>query len=106
MIAGNNFDYFIGPVGSTFLVVRDAGVVGSYVDIEMAKETLKGLNSDQSRLIAEVDSANILQEDPHVVGGQQQTHSQGFNKFWSDWDDIKKLMEIAQKYLDNKLSGI
>ena len=107
--AGNNFDFFIEHVGSTYLVVRDSGVVGSYVDIEMAKTTMKGINSG-SRLIAEVNSANILQRTyvavVYDVGGQQQTQSQGFNKFWWDWPDIMRLLDIAQKYLDNKPPGI
>ena len=86
------------------MVVGDEGVVGRYVDIELAKEKLKS-TKEGARLIAEVDSANIIQRDPHWVGGQQQTQSQGFNKFWRDWNDIKRLLDIAQKYLDNKPTG-
>jgi len=96
-----------GHVGSTYLVVTEKGVVGSYVDIEMAKEKMKGIKDGQ-RLIAEVNSENILQRtwtDVHYdVGGQHQTKSQGFNNFWWNWPEIVKLMNIAQKYLDNKSS--
>ena len=91
------------------MVVRLEGVVGSYDDIEMAKETMKGITNG-ARLIAEVNSANILQRSygavHYDVGGQHQTQSQGFNNYWLNWPEIVKLMNIAQKYLDNQSSGI
>ena len=72
-------------------------MVGKYTDIETAKTVLGGINSG-SRLVAEVDSTNALQRDPHTVGGQKQSqgYSAGFNKYWLGWSDINRLMNIAQ----------
>ena len=90
------------PLGSTFLVVNDKNVVGSYNDVETAKVVLRSINRG-NRLIAEVKSSNGLNRDPHIVGGQNQGAgiSAGFNKYWCGWSCINKLMDICARYLDN-----
>ena len=77
-------------------------MVGKYTSIETAKTVLGGISSG-SRLVAEVDSSNILQRDPHTVGGQKQSQGSaaGFNKYWLSWPDINNLMNIAQSYLNS-----
>ena len=90
-------------LGSTFLVVNDKNVVGSYNDIEAAKAVLMGMNKG-NRLIAEVESPNGLNRDPHIVGGQNQGKGirAGFNKYWCGWSCINKLMDICASYLSNQ----
>ena len=91
------------PLGSTFLVVNDKNVVGSYNDIETAKVVLWSINRG-NRLIAEVQSPNGLNRDPHIVGGQNQGAgiSAGFNKYWCGWSCINKLMDICASFLENQ----
>ena len=86
--------------GSTtqFLVVDSKCVLGSFSDIEKAKESLAQIKQG-IRLIAEVDEHGKLNRDPHIVGGQNQNQAAGFNKYWRDWPDINKIMDICEKYL-------
>lgn len=87
-----------------YLVVAGGKVIGEFEDIEDAKEALKKFppgTRRPSRLVLEVVDG-IIQKDPHTVGGQNQGLGveAGFNKFWWDWHDIKKMIVIAQKYVD------
>ena len=86
--------------GPKFLVVRDSGVVGTYNDLEDAKQALMSINSG-NRLIAEVDSNGNLLRDPHIVGGQNQGKGMqaGFNKYWCGWDCINRLMDMCDIFL-------
>ena len=40
-------------------------------------------------------------KDPHRVGGEDQSleMAAGFNKWWNDGHDIKRLLDIGNKYL-------
>ena len=81
-------------------MVSASGVQGRYKGLEDAKEALNGINSG-NRLIAEVDSEGNLIRDPHIINGQQQEISKGFNKVWCDWSCINPLMDACQQYLDS-----
>ena len=65
-----------------------------------------------SRMMVEIINGSI-QVDPHTINGIDQTTSNGFNKWWSGWDDINAMLEIAKQYkgkntypLKPKLFGI
>ena len=85
-----------------FLVVRDSGVVGTYNDLEEAKQALNAINTG-NRFIAEVNADGSLDRDPHLVGGQNQGAgiSAGFNKHWCDWPCINRLMDICEMFIKN-----
>ena len=99
-----------------YLVVTSHGVQGSYLDLGKAKEALskepiqkwktmgngrrKKVKSGISGFIAEVDIRNTLQTDPHFIGGISQNEDNGFNKYWQDWNDISRLIEMCKKYLE------
>ena len=70
-------------------------------NIESAKAELLKVTS-RIRTIAEVESNGKLKRDPHVVGGQNQNQAEGFNKYWGGWNDINRMMDVAQRYLDGK----
>ena len=81
------------------MVVTKYGVIGRYLDLEQAKDMLQlqlGI-----RLIAEVHDRDHLMTDPHSIAGKPQIPEAGFNKAWGDWDDIKALMAIAEKFLES-----
>ena len=82
--------------------MTDGGVVGSYTNLERAKERLNGIQSG-NRLIAEVNAHGNINRDPHVVGGQNQLPSAGFNMQWCDWSCINPLMDICEEYLKKNL---
>ena len=87
-----------------FLVVNGSSVVASYHYIEDAKERLSKIITG-SRLIAEVDENGALKRDPHLVNGQNQTPENGFNKWWTGWTDINRMMDVCERYLQ-LLNGI
>ena len=89
---------------STYFVVSDSGVKGSYNDLDVAKNVLDGIRTG-NRLIAEVGGTGILIRDPHMISGQNQTPSNGFNKYWCDWSCINRLMDLCQEYLDEHSTG-
>ena len=89
----------VNDKGIQYLVVNDGGVVGPFINIEHAKEKLKGISSG-NRFIAEV-YAGKLQSDPHNIGGILQSQSNGFNKYWGDWPDINRLMKLCQSFLSD-----
>ena len=41
--------------------------------------------------------------DPHRIGGQDQGKGNAavFNKYWNDWNDIRRMIAIAQAYADD-----
>ena len=86
-----------------YLVATHSGVKGIYTDIEEAKKKLNSMQSGSrvSRLIAEVNEFGKLMRDPHIVGGQNQgiAMGAGFDKWWGDWNDINKLMDICEEFL-------
>ena len=87
------------------LVTQTDGVVGSYTDIEEAKQKMKPLYGTfgRSRLIAEVNPISGLIRDPHLVGGQRQVKEEGFNQWWNNWDpDIHNLMDVAAEFLKSE----
>ena len=86
-------------LASTYLVVSDSGVKGQYNDLQDAKQELNGINNG-NRMIAEVNSAGILNRDPHKINGNDQTLTNGFKKYWCGWSCINRLMDMCQTYLD------
>ncbi|CAK9008277.1 unnamed protein product [Durusdinium trenchii] len=91
-----------------FLAVAFGAVRGVFADVEQAKEELMkyppGAPQPQ-RMVAGAQYGKI-QEDPHSMAGQNQGAGMaaGFNKAWYGWDDIHKMNQIAQEYLDGKRS--
>ena len=59
--------------------------------LELAKHTTG------SRLIAEVRNGKV-EADPHQVDGQNQSPENGFNKYWSGWADIHRMIAVARSY--------
>ena len=49
-------------------------------------------------MMVEINNGSI-QMDPHTINGIDQTPSNGFNKWWSGWDDINAMLEIAKQYV-------
>ena len=69
----------------------------------MAKQYLKRYSgSYPSRMVTEVQHG-IVKMDPHMIGGQDQGKGNvaGFNKYWNDWNDIRRMIAIAQAYADD-----
>ena len=43
-----------------------------------------------------------LQVDPHFINGTSQTPANGFDKYWSGWDDINTMVEIVKQHMMGK----
>ena len=41
----------------------------------------------------------FIQMDPHTINGIYQNASNGFDKWWSGWDDINTMLELAKQYV-------
>ena len=81
-----------------YIAVRDSGVIGAFCNLENAKQALIGIDTG-NRLIAEINVEGTLKRDPHVVGGQNQLPTNGFNKYWTDNPTNQALMNKVQKYM-------
>ena len=57
-----------------------------------------------SRMMVEIINGSI-QVDPHTINGIDQTPSNGFNKWWSGWDDINAMLEIAKQYMGKNITN-
>ena len=79
-----------------FLVVAENSVVRSFNDLNLAKEVLAQLSKD-SRLIAEMRNGEVV-ADPHQIAGQNQNSENGFNKHWTGWDDINRMIALVKNY--------
>ena len=77
-------------------MVAGNSVVGSFRDLEEAKQVLAQL-SQGSRLVAEMRNWKVL-EDPHQIAGQGQNPTNGFNKYWTGWDDINRMIALVKNY--------
>ena len=77
-------------------MVAGNSVVGSFRDLEEAKQVLAQL-SQGSRLVAEMRNWKVL-EDPHQIAGQNQNPENGFNKHWTGWDDINRMIALVKNY--------
>ena len=51
-----------------------------------------------SRMMVEIINGSI-QVDPHTINGIDQTPSNGFDKWWSSWDDINAMLEIVKLHI-------
>ena len=49
-------------------------------------------------MMIEINNGSI-QMDPHTINGIYQNASNGFDKWWSGWDDINTMLEIAKQYV-------
>ena len=71
---------------------------GSFLDLQFAKNELKEIaKNNKSRMMIEINKGSI-QMDPHTISGIDQSASNGFDKWWSGWDDINAMLEIATQY--------
>ena len=69
------------------------------MDLQFAKNELKEISkNNKSRMMVEINNGSI-QMDPHTINGINQTSSNGFDKWWSNWDDINTMLEIAKQYV-------
>ena len=69
------------------------------MDLQFAKNELTEMAKNGfSRMMVEIINGSI-QVDPHTINGIDQTPSNGFSKWWSSWDDINAMLEIAKQYV-------
>lgn len=85
-----------------FIVVINRKVVGKFDRLSLAKQALKKypVNRPPSRCVVEVIH-NRVHSDPRMIAGRDQeagiTH--GFNRYWTGWSDIDKMVRAAEEYL-------
>ena len=77
-------------------MVAGSSVVQGFNDLKQAKEVLSQVGQG-SRFILEVRNGEVV-SDPHQIAGQSQTPENGFNKHWSGWDDINRMIDAAGDY--------
>jgi uncharacterized protein YwgA len=91
-----------------YLIVAGGQVVFDNNDLEACKKYLMdkyGRKASQpSRMIVEVGTDEDVDADPHDVGGQNQGggFDAGFNKWWRNWDDIKSMTAVAEKWVKER----
>ena len=92
------FPWLLVRQSGEYIAVRDSGVIGAFCNLEKAKQALIGIDSG-NRLIAEINIEGTLKRDPHVISGQDQTPTNGFNKYWTNNPANQVLMDKVQKYI-------
>ena len=90
---------FSGSISGYIVVQRNPPIVkGPYWDLQFAKNELQEISkSGGSRMMLEITDGAIP-VDPHLINGIYQTPSNGFDKYWTGWDDINVMVEIAQQH--------
>ena len=70
---------------------------GPYVYLELAKDKLKQIakNGGIRMMLEIIDGA--IQVDPHIINGISQTPTNGFDKYWANWNDINAMVEIGKQ---------
>ena len=88
------------------MVVTKDGVEGSFLDLERAKEVLKGLDVQEkdTRFIAEVGIDGKLINDPTIIDGEAQLQPE-FNSYFGGDKFIRQLMGFCEKYLQAAKGG-
>ena len=72
---------------------------GPYVYLELAKDKLKQIaKNGGSRLMLEIIDGAI-QVDPHIINGISQTPTNGFDRYWANWNDINAMVEIGKQHM-------
>ena len=90
---------FSDSIPGYIVVQRNPPMVkGPYCDLQFAKTELEEIaKSGGSRMMLEMIDGTIP-ADPHLINGIYQTPSNGFDKYWTGWDDINVMVEIAQQH--------
>ena len=90
---------FSDSIPGYIVVQRNPPMVkGPYWDLQFAQNELKEIaKSGESRMMLEITDGAIP-VDPHLINGIYQTASNGFDKYWTGWDDINVMVEIAQQH--------
>ena len=94
------FCHFISDSSQEYILVQNnpSIVKGPFLDLQFAKNELKEIaKNNKSRMMIEIINGSI-QMDPHTISGIDQSASNGFDKWWSGWDDINAMLEIATQY--------
>ena len=80
---------------------------GPFVNLVNAKRKLKEMANENSgsssRMIIEIINGVIQDsyDGVHFINSQEQTESNGFDKYWQDWHDITDMINIYRQ----KISG-
>lgn len=92
---------------SRFLVVAGDTVVHTTVDIRSCMKYLEnnyasGVDTPQRMIVEAVKG--VVNPDPSTVAGLNQAGglSAGFNKYWLNWQQIRAMNAVAQKYIDQE----
>ena len=82
------------------MVVTKDGVEGTFLDLERAKEVLKGLDvqDKDTRFIAEVEIDGKLMNDPTIIDGEAQLQP-NFNSYFGGDKFVRELMVVCDKYI-------
>ena len=84
--------------GQEYLVITGSSVILQTLTLFIARQYFKRYSgSYPSRMVTEVQNG-IVKKDPHRIGGQEQGkgNAAGFNIYWNDWNDIRRMTIIAQ----------
>lgn len=88
-----------------YVVVEDE-VVGRFCSVEEAKNRLRDVEGNDGegpcRMVVEIVNGEV-EDDPHWIDGEKQGDGidAGFNKYWSNWEDIKKMTDAAREVFEN-----
>ena len=78
-------------------------VKGPYLDLHLAKDELKKVSKNgKKRMMLEIIDGAI-QVDPHTINGISQTPANGFDKMWTNWNDINAMVDIVKKHLGKNI---
>ena len=58
-------------------------------------------NGKKRMMIEIIDGA--IQVDPHTINGISQTPANGFDKMWTNWNDINAMVDIVKKHLGKNI---
>ncbi len=86
----------ISNVKGSFIVVVGNRVVDRYDYLFDARRALRH-HKKVSRCIFEV-RGDVVQRDPHTIGGVEQSPANGFDRYWNNWDDIYRMRRIAMAW--------
>jgi len=93
----------LGDPKGVFIVVADGKALGKFESLQKAKSALDQFppNSKTPRMVVEVKNGKVL-DDPRLVAGQSQERGlkEGFNRYWTGWEEIDSMLWVAQYYLD------
>ena len=85
-----------------FVLVADGKVAGMFPALDTAKAELGKFPQGAeypSRMLTEVKDGKVS-KDPHQIAGENQLPSNGYHKFWHDWNDINAMTAEAEKFIN------